>query len=126
MVGLFYAIPYDGCVYIGETDKTSRSNKEKVKEIKIMNTNTMELNLDELEMISGGDVWDRVKGTLIGAGIGCVSGAICGVVTAGPVGAAAGGVTGAAAGAIVGETAGYEKMKEKMEKAVVYTLSIIN
>lgn len=91
-----------------------------------MNTNTMELNLDELEMITGGDVWDHVKGTLIGAGIGCVSGAICGFVTAGPVGAAAGGVTGAAAGAIVGETAGYEKMKEKMEKAVVYTLSIIN
>ncbi len=91
-----------------------------------MNTNTMELNLDELEMISGGDVWDRVKGTLIGAGIGCVSGAVCGFVTAGPIGAAAGGVTGAAAGTIVGETAGYEKMKEKMEKAVVYTLSIIN
>ena len=39
----------------------------------MMNSDTMELNLNELEMISGGDVLDRVKGTLIGAGIGCVS-----------------------------------------------------
>ena len=91
-----------------------------------MNSNTMELNLDELEMVTGGDVWDRIKGTLVGVGIGCVSGAICGFVTAGPIGAAAGGVTGAATGAIVGETAGFDKMKETMEKAVVYTLSIIN
>ena len=40
--------------------------------------------------------------------------------------AAAGGVSGAATGATVGETAGFDKMKETMEKAVVYTLSMIN
>ena len=59
-------------------------------------------------------------------GIGCVSGAICGFIAAGPIGAAAGGVSGAATGATVGETAGFDKMKETMEKAVVYTLSMIN
>ena len=91
-----------------------------------MNTNRMKLSMDELEMVSGGDVWDRVKGTLTGAGIGCVSGAICGFVTAGPIGALAGGVSGAAAGAVVGETAGFDNMKETMGKAVVYTLSIID
>lgn len=51
-----------------------------------------------------------------------MSGALSGLVAAGPIGAAAGGVVGAATGAIVGETAGYDKMKEAMTKAVVYTI----
>ncbi len=37
-----------------------------------MNANTMELNLDELEMVTGGDLWNRVKGELVGAAVGCV------------------------------------------------------
>lgn len=75
-----------------------------------MNTNMMELNLDELEMISGGDVWDRVKGALVGAAVGCVGTTVAGFIAAGPFGAAAGAISGTAGGAIGGAMAGYDKM----------------
>ena len=45
-----------------------------------MNANTMELNLDELEMVTGGDLWSRVKGALVGAAIGCVGATIPGFI----------------------------------------------
>ena len=66
-----------------------------------MNANTMELNLDELEMVTGGDLWNRVKGALVGAAVGCVGTTISGFIAAGPFGAAAGAISGAAGGAIV-------------------------
>ena len=35
--------------------------KEKMKEIKIMNTNTMELNLKEMETVNGGSLIESLK-----------------------------------------------------------------
>ena len=84
-----------------------------------MNANTMELNLDELEMVTGGDLWNRVKGALVGAAVGCVGTTISGFIAAGPFGAAAGCISGVAAGAIVGGMAGYEEL-------VVRTAAIID
>ena len=49
-----------------------------------MNTNTMELNLNEMEMIAGGDVWDHVfitagpVGGVVGFGGGLVAGGVAG------------------------------------------------
>lgn len=79
-----------------------------------MNTNTMELNLDEMEMITGGDLWNRVKGAVAGAAIGCVGGTITGLIAAGPVGAAVGFVGGTVGGAVVGGIAGGEKVQEML------------
>ena len=84
-----------------------------------MNANTMELNLDELEMVTGGDLWSRVKGALVGAAVGCVSATIPGFIAAGPFGAAACAISGAASGAITGGMARYEEM-------IVRTASLLN
>ena len=84
-----------------------------------MNANTMELNLDELEMVTGGDWWNRVKGALVGAAVGCVGTTISGFIAAGPFGAAACAISGAASGALVGGMAGYEEM-------IVRTASLLN
>ena len=64
-----------------------------------MNTDMMELNLDQLEMVSGGWNWKKclfggsvgaVAGGLIGAHVGAVPGAIIGAVIGGAVGATSG------------------------------------
>ena len=79
----------------------------------------MELKLDELEMVTGGDLWNRVKGALVGAAVGCVGTTISGFIAAGPFGAVAGAISGTAGGAIVGGMSGYEEM-------VVRTAAIID
>ncbi|MBP5169354.1 MAG: Blp family class II bacteriocin [Oscillospiraceae bacterium] len=62
-----------------------------------MNTNTMELNLNEMELVTGGgDTLDHVAGAVTGV----VSGAMVGCVVGGTVGGAVGAVVGSAAGAI--------------------------
>ena len=88
-----------------------------------MNTNTMELSLNEMEMAVGGDFLDRLKGALIGAGICCATSAVGGFVAAGPFGAVAGAISGAAAGAIGGAMSGYEKM---VVEAAYITGSIVD
>jgi hypothetical protein len=67
-----------------------------------MNTNMMELNLDEMEMVNGGFDWDFVaRGGCIGLALGCVAaGAI--VLFCPPAGAVA--LTAAFAGTIAGST----------------------
>lgn len=64
-----------------------------------MNTNAMELNLNEMEMINGGWNWKEcifwgTVGTVAGAGVGAhvggVPGAVIGGVVGGAIGAAAG------------------------------------
>ncbi len=84
-----------------------------------MNANTMELDLNELEMVTGGDWWNRVKGALVGAAVGCVGTTIVGFIAAGPFGAAAGTISGTVGGAIGGAMSGYEEM-------VVRTAAIID
>ena len=77
-----------------------------------MNTNMMELNLDEMEMVNGGwDLWGSVKGALIGAGSGAVVGAIGGAILAGGIGAVPGALGGATASAIGGFLAGGQEVE---------------
>jgi len=64
-----------------------------------MNTNTMELNLNEMEMISGGWNWKKsvlwgVFGTVVGASIGANIGGAAGAVFGSFVGGAAGVLSG--------------------------------
>ena len=65
-----------------------------------MNTNTMELNLNEMEMINGG--WDWVKSVLWGV-FGTVVGASLGASIGGAPGAVAGGLIGGGAGIATGD-----------------------
>ena len=67
-----------------------------------MNTNTMELNLNEMAMVTGGDAVDHVRGAVCG-------GFLCGIgglVVGGVVGGAPGLVIGMVGGAVAGGTAG--------------------
>ncbi len=80
--------------------------KEKMKEIKIMNSNTMELTMDELEMVNGGDAMDHVMGAVIGGEYCAVAGFLGGLLAAGPVGAVAGFGGGLVAGGVAGGIAG--------------------
>ena len=64
-----------------------------------MNTNTAELNLNELEMVTGGWNWKKsvlwgVFGTVVGASIGANIGGAAGAVFGGVVGGAAGVLSG--------------------------------
>jgi len=64
-----------------------------------MNTNMTELNLNEMEIISGGWNWRKpvlwgVVGTVVGAGIGGQIGGIPGLVAGGTLGCAAGVLSG--------------------------------
>ena len=67
-----------------------------------MNTNTMELNLNEMELVNGGSIGDHVLGALVGVGTGFFAGMFGGLAIAGP----AGGVAGMFGGAVVGGVAG--------------------
>ena len=68
-----------------------------------MNTNVMELNVNEMAMVNGagwGSFWDGLAcGLMPGAGTGAIIG--------GPVGALVGGGIGAIAGGAVGGAIGY-------------------
>ena len=60
-----------------------------------MNTNTMELNLDEMEMVNGGWNWKEsifwgVVGGTAGAGVGGQIGGVPGAIIGGAVGAGIG------------------------------------
>ena len=87
-----------------------------------MNTNTMELNLNEMEMVNGcgtGFFTDRdslassiMDGAIIGGSV-C---SVVGAVVAGPVGGIYGGLAGIAVGSVVGGIIGgvtYEEPEKK-------------
>lgn len=63
-----------------------------------MNTNTVELNLNEMEMINGGWSW---KAFVPGAVIGGIGGLVAGAVSAGIPGAVIGTVAGAVVGGVI-------------------------
>ena len=67
-----------------------------------MDTNRMELGMDELAMVNGGGVWDHVLGAAEGVSGGFFAGLFGGLAIAGP----AGGVAGMFGGAVVGGVAG--------------------
>lgn len=68
----------------------------KAREVNEMNPNMMELTLDELAMVDGGDWLSVLKNSAWEIGLGAACGAAAGSF-AGPVGA----IVGAAAGAVV-------------------------
>ena len=76
--------------------------------ITLMNTNTMELNMNEMEtVIGGGDTLDHVAGALTGVAVGMMVGAGVGSIAGAPgvaVGVVAGGTGCGIAGGIFGFT----------------------
>ena len=90
-----------------------------------MDTNTMELNLNELETVNGGDVWDHVLGVFTGAMggafTGMAAGGLGGLGVAGPAGAVTGGLggfaVGAVGGAVAGGIVGADKIRDWMNTA---------
>ena len=80
-----------------------------------MNTNTMELNLNEMELVNGGGVWDHVLGAAEGVSGGFFAGLFGGLAIAGPGGAAVGSIGGAVAGGVVGGVAGHSGIGDAIE-----------
>ena len=77
------------------TKRKEMNRQKKRKEENEMNTSTVELNLNELEMVTGG--WNWKKSVLWG---------VFGTVVGASIGAQIGGGPGAVAGAIIGGGAG--------------------
>ena len=77
-----------------------------------MNTNTMELNLNEMAMVTGGDVLDHVEGAFDGAVVCGISGLIIGGLIGGGPGAAIGFGGGAVVGGIAGGILGLSGIQE--------------
>ncbi len=68
----------------------------------MMNTNTIELNLNEMEIVTGGDFWNHVIGAVTGMGVGALVGGLVGGAVSSGMGAPVGIMIGAVAGGIVG------------------------
>ena len=77
-----------------------------------MNTNTKELNLNEMEMVTGGDVLDHVEGAFDGGVVCGISGLIVGGIIGGGPGAAIGFGAGAVGGGIAGGILGLSGIRE--------------
>ena len=75
-----------------------------------MNTNTMELNLEEMKAVTGGDAGDHVAGAVMGMGLGTITGGLIGCAIGGLGGAATGAVIGAPIGAVAGGIVGIRKL----------------
>ena len=80
-----------------------------------MNTNTMELKLNEMELVNGGGFWDHVLGAAEGVAVGFFAGLGGGLAIAGPGGAAVGCVGGAVAGGVAGGVAGHSGIDDVIE-----------
>ena len=79
----------------------------------MMNNNMMELNLDEMAMVTGGgDVLDHVEGAFDGAVVCGISGLIIGGLIGGGPGAAIGFGGGAVGGGIAGGILGLSGIRE--------------
>ena len=76
-----------------------------------MNTNTIELNLNEMELVNGGSIADHVLGAVEGLVIGTFTGMFGGLAIGGPGGAAVGTVGGAVVGTVAGGVAGHSGIK---------------
>ena len=62
-----------------------------------MPAGTMELNMNEMEMVNGGNLFGCMIAAIVGAGKGALTGGAAGMVVAGPPGAVVGAVVGALA-----------------------------
>ena len=89
-----------------------------------MNTNTMELSMNEMGMVTGGDflediVVERFGGFALGAVAGGSAGMIVGTAI-GPVGTTVGGVVGFAAGGVAGAIVGSKKICHAVGNGAAY------
>ena len=75
-----------------------------------MNTNTMELNLNEMAAVNGGDTKDHVTGAVVGATVGGILGAGVGTVFGAP-GVIFGTIAGATGGGVTGGALGFNRIK---------------
>jgi len=85
-----------------------------------MNTNTMELNLNEMETVNGGDAMDHIAGAVMGFGIGGLAGLGVGSAVAGPVGAPVGAFVGCVGGAVAGGIVGADKAANAVADGAKY------
>jgi outer membrane lipoprotein SlyB len=80
-----------------------------------MNTNMMEMNLNEMAEINGGDTLDKVAGALTGVAVGGMVG--CGVGSiAGAPGCVVGMIVGATGCGVAGGIFGITKMKKWLKE----------
>ncbi len=82
-----------------------------------MNTNRIELSMDEIETVIGGGFWNHVVGAGTGMGIGALAGSIIGSAI-GPAGTEIGLAAGAVAGAVAGGVWGIEKIADKADSVM--------
>ena len=71
-----------------------------------MKENMMELQLNEMEMGNGGDVWDHVAGAEVGFAMGALAGMGVGAAVGGAVAGVPGALTGMQVGIAVGAIGG--------------------
>ncbi len=89
-----------------------------------MNTNTMELNLNEMEMITGGDAGDHFAGAVMGMGLGAITGGLTGGLVGGLPGIGTGAIIGAPIGAVAGGIVGIRKLCDGADSAMRKFLSL--
>ena len=82
-----------------------------------MNTDIMELNLNELENVTGGGVLDHVFGAITGLTAGTMVGGMVGSVGGAP-GCIIGGIFGGVGGGVAGGILGLDKSCELLKKIV--------
>ncbi len=89
-----------------------------------MNTNTKELNLDKMEMVTGGDLFEEIVVNRFGGfALGAVAGGSAGMIVGsaiGPVGTTVGGVVGFAAGGVAGAIVGADKIAHAVGNGAAY------
>ena len=82
-----------------------------------MNTNTMELNMEEMALVNGGsDFMDHLAGAAGGMAMGGSAGFVAGM-PGGPVGVVTGMIAGGVTGAVVGGAMGCDELKKKIQEA---------
>ena len=86
-------------VFLISAQENNHKDTPTGQEDKKMNTNTVELNLNDMEMVNGGWDWSNFGlGAVTGGGLGFVIGGGAAVLASGPIGwAIAGAVIGAGA-----------------------------
>ena len=81
-----------------------------------MNTNTMELNLNEMEMVIGGvDALDHAAGALTGVTVGMMVGGMVGSIAGAP-GAVIAGIAGGVGGGVAGGYFGITKISNWLKE----------
>ena len=89
-----------------------------------MNTNVNEMNLNEMEMITGGDFWNHVIGAVTGMGVGALVGGLVGGAVSSGMGAPVGMMIGAPVGAVAGGIVGIRDILETADSGMQKLLDL--